>query len=76
VFEVAPNIGLQWLVEAAEELQAFVCDCLCDGHVGQMQLDERYAMLRAVKDGECSEDKALHVRHGPSLGVDSYRSWK
>ena len=40
-----PNIVLQWLVEAAEELQAFVRDCLCDVHVRQMQLDELYAIL-------------------------------
>jgi hypothetical protein len=46
VFEVAPNIVLQWLVEAAEQLQAFTRSFLCDVHVEQLQLDEWYAVLR------------------------------
>jgi len=59
VFEVAPNTVLQWLVEAADQLQAFSRYFLCDVHVRQVQLDELYAVLRAVKDGELSEDAAI-----------------
>jgi IS1 family transposase len=59
VFEVDPNTVLQWLVEAAEQLQAFARYFLCDVHVRQVQLDELYAVLRAVKDGELSEDEAV-----------------
>ena len=59
VFEVDPNTVLQWLVEAAEQLQAFSAYFLCDVHVRQLQLDELYAVLRSVKDGEISEDNAI-----------------
>jgi hypothetical protein len=59
VFEVAPNTVLQWLVEAAEQLQAFSRYFLCDVHVSQVQLDELYAVLRDVKAGELSEDQAI-----------------
>jgi hypothetical protein len=59
VFAVAPNTVLGLLVEAAEQLRAFSCYCLCDVHVRQVQLDELYAVLRAVKDGEISEDEAI-----------------
>jgi IS1 family transposase len=59
VFEVDANTVLQWLVEAAEQLRAFSAYFLCDVHVGQLQLDELYAVLRQVKSGECSEVEAL-----------------
>ena len=59
VFEMDPNTVLQWLVEAAEQLQAFSAYFLCDVHVRQLQLDELYAVLRGVKDGEISEDNAI-----------------
>src|SRR2546427_9144042 len=59
VFEVAPNTVLQWLVEAAEQLQAFSAAFLCEVHVEQFQLDELYAVLSAVKDGDLSEAKAI-----------------
>ena len=51
VFEVAPNTVLHWLVEAAEQLQAFTSYFLCEVHVQQVQLDELYAVLSAVRDG-------------------------
>jgi hypothetical protein len=35
VFEVDPNTVLQWLVEAADQLQAFSRYFLCDVHVCQ-----------------------------------------
>jgi len=59
VFAIDPNTVLQWLVEAAEQLQAFSAYFLCDVHVRQLQLDELYAVLRSVKDAEISEDNAI-----------------
>jgi IS1 family transposase len=59
VFEVAPHTVLHWLVEAAEQLTAFSASFLCEVHVTQLQLDELYAVLSAVKDGELSEAKAI-----------------
>ena len=59
VFEVDPNTVLQWLVEAAEHLQAFSQYFLHDLRVTQVQLDELFALLSAVKDGEVSEAEAL-----------------
>jgi transposase-like protein/IS1 family transposase len=59
VFEVAPNTVLQWLVEAAEQLRAFSRSFLCDVHVEQLQLDELYVVLRALKAGEIGEDEAI-----------------
>jgi transposase-like protein len=59
VFEVDPNTVLQWVVEAADQLQAFSQHFLHDVRVTQVQMDELYALLSAVKDGEVSETEAL-----------------
>src|SRR5215470_238475 len=59
VFEVEANTVLHWLIEAAEQLRAFAVSVLCDLHVKQLQLDELYAVLSAVKEGESSEAKAI-----------------
>jgi IS1 family transposase len=59
VFEMDPNTVLHWLVEAAEQLKAFAAYFLCDMHINQLQLDELYAVLRGVKDGEISTKKAI-----------------
>jgi hypothetical protein len=59
VFEVDPGTVLRWLMEAAEHLKACSQYVLCDVHVHQIQLDELYALLSAVKDGEISEAKAI-----------------
>jgi IS1 family transposase len=59
VFEVAPNTVLQWLVEAAEQLQAFSRHVLHDVRVRQVQLDELFALLSAVKAREVSEAEAI-----------------
>jgi IS1 family transposase len=64
VFEVDPNTVLAWLVEAAEHLQAFSHHFLHDLRVTQVQLDELYALLSAVKDGEVSEAEALQRLSG------------
>jgi len=47
------------LVEAAEQLQAFSTYFLHDLHLTQVQLDELYAVLHAVKDGTVSEAEAI-----------------
>jgi IS1 family transposase len=59
VFEVEPNTVLQWLVEAAEQLQAFSRHVLHDVRVRQVQLDELFALLSAVKEGEVSAAEAI-----------------
>jgi len=59
VFEVDPNTVLQWLIEAAEQLQAFSRYGLHDVHVKQVQLDELFALLSAVQDGQVSETEAI-----------------
>jgi IS1 family transposase len=59
VFEVDPNTVLQWLVEAAEQLRAFSQYFLHDVRVRQVQLDELFALLSAVKNGEVSEAAAI-----------------
>jgi IS1 family transposase len=59
VFEVDANTVLQWLVEAAEQLRAFSAYFLCDLHLEQVQLDELYAVLRALKAGEINDDEAI-----------------
>jgi IS1 family transposase len=59
VFEVDPNTVLQWLVEAAEQLRAFSQHFLHDVRVQQVQLDEVFVLLSAVKDGTVSEAEAI-----------------
>src|SRR2546428_767430 len=59
VFEVDPNTVLQWLVEVADHLKAFSQYFLHDVRVTQVQLDELFALLSAVKDGEMSEAEAI-----------------
>src|SRR6266702_7861185 len=59
VFEVDANTVLHWLVEAAEQLKAFASYFLCEVHVQQIQLDELYAVLSAVKGGQRSEEEAI-----------------
>jgi IS1 family transposase len=59
VFEVDPNTVLQWLVEAAEQLHTFSQHFLHDVEVRQVQLDELFALLSAVKDGKVSAAEAI-----------------
>jgi IS1 family transposase len=59
VFEVDPNTVLQWLIEAADHLKAFSQYFLHDVRVTQVQLDELFALLSAVKGGEISETEAI-----------------
>src|SRR5713101_3002645 len=59
VFEVDPNTVLQWLVEAADQLRAFSHYFLHDLQLRQVQLDELYAVLSALKAGTVGEDEAI-----------------
>src|SRR5262249_28707374 len=69
VFEVDPNTVLQWLVEAADQLWAFSHYFLHDLHVRQVQLDELFALLSAVKDGKVSEAEAIErLERSPQWG--------
>ena len=59
VFEIDPTTVLQWLVEAAAQLQAFSAYFVHDLRLNQVQLDELYAVLSAVRDGSVSEPEAI-----------------
>jgi hypothetical protein len=59
VFAVDPNTVLQWLVDAAGHAAALSRYFLHDVHVRQVQLDELFAVLSAVKTGEVSEAEAM-----------------
>jgi IS1 family transposase len=59
VFEIDPNTVLSWLMEAADHLRAFSQYFLHDLHLRQVQLDELYAVLSAVKAGAISEADAI-----------------
>ena len=59
VCEVDPNTVLQWLVEVADHAVAFSQYFLHDVRVTQVQLDELFALLSAVKAGEVSDAEAI-----------------
>jgi len=59
VFEVDPNTVLLWLVEVADHATAFSRYFLHDVRVTQVQLDELFALLSAVKAGAVSEAEAI-----------------
>jgi IS1 family transposase len=59
VFEVDPNTVLACLVEVADHAVAFSQYFLHDVRVTQVQLDELFALLSAVKAGEVSETEAV-----------------
>jgi IS1 family transposase/transposase-like protein len=59
VFESDPKTVLGWLVEAAEHLEAFSRYHVHDLHVEQVQMDELFALLSAVKEGEVTEALAI-----------------
>jgi IS1 family transposase len=59
VFEIDPNTVLHWLVEATEQLNAFSAYFLNELQLNQVQLDELYAVLSAVREGEVSEAEAV-----------------
>jgi transposase-like protein/IS1 family transposase len=59
VFEIDPNTVLQWLGEASEQLKAFSAYVLHDLPITQVQLDELFATLSAVRKGDSSEAEAM-----------------
>jgi IS1 family transposase/transposase-like protein len=59
VFEVDANTVLAWLVEVADHAAAFSQYFLHDVRVTQVQLDELFALLSAVKAGEVTENEAI-----------------
>jgi IS1 family transposase len=59
VFEVDPYTVLGWLVEAAEHLETFTRYHLSDLHGEQVQMDELFALLSAVKECEVTEAEAI-----------------
>jgi IS1 family transposase len=59
VFEIDPNTGLGWLVEAAGQLHAFSAYLLHELHITQVQLDELYVVLSAVREGDVSAAEAI-----------------
>ena len=59
VFEVDPNTVLAWLVEVADHAAAFSQYFLHDVRVTQVQLDELFTLLSAVKTGEVSAAEAV-----------------
>jgi IS1 family transposase len=59
VFEVDPNTVLAWLVEVADHAAAFSQYFLHDVRVTQVQLDELFVLLSAVKAGDISEHEAI-----------------
>lgn len=64
VFETDPNTVLRWLVEAAEHLEAFTRYYMRDLYVEQVQMDELFALLSAVKEGGvfCISPDKVHSR--------------
>src|SRR5439155_17766731 len=59
VFEVDPNTVLQGLVEVADHAAAFTQYFLHEVRVTQVQLDQLFALLSAVKTGAVSEAEAV-----------------
>jgi IS1 family transposase len=74
VFEIDPNTVLGRLVEAAEQLKAFAASFLHELHLKQIQLDELYARLSAVQDGDVSAAEAIErlsrAPHWVWTGID------
>jgi hypothetical protein len=68
-FAVDPHTVRPWLVEAAAPRNAFSADFRPDVRVTQVQRDARYALLRAVQDGEVREAEALTCLSRSSPGV-------
>jgi hypothetical protein len=69
VFVLDPHTVLQWLVEAADPLQACSQHVRHDVRVRQGQLDERCALLRALKAGTVSEAEAIErLERSPQWG--------
>jgi hypothetical protein len=74
VFEIDANTVLHWLMEATEQLHAFSAYFLHDLQVKQVQLDELYAVLSAVRNGDLTEAQAIDRLSRSPHWVDGHRS--
>jgi len=75
VFEVDANTVLGWLIEAADHLRAFSRYFLHDVQVNQVQLDELFVLVNAVKAGQVSDAEAIErLSRSPHLGLGGARS--
>jgi hypothetical protein len=80
-FAVEAHPVRPWLGAAAEPRRAFSTYVLCDVHVRQLPLDEGYAVLRGVRDGESRAENARkrleRARHWVWTVIDpeSKRRW-
>jgi hypothetical protein len=59
VFAVDPNTVLHWVREVGDQAAAFSQYFLRDVPSTQVQLDELFALLSAVKAGEVNEEEGL-----------------
>ncbi len=59
MFAVDPNTVLAWFMDVADHAAAFSQHFLHDVRVTQVQLDELFALLSAVKAGEVTEAEAI-----------------
>jgi len=77
VFAVAPNTVLAWSIEAADHLEAFSQALLHEVQVSQVQLDELYAVLRAVNAGQMTATGAIEClecsAHWVGVAMDPVR---
>jgi transposase-like protein len=69
VFEVNPNTVRDWLIAAAEHLEAFSHDFLRHVDVAQVQRDALFARRSAVKDEELTEAQAIQCLSRSPHGV-------
>jgi hypothetical protein len=69
VFTVDPNPVLHWMREVADQAAACSRSFLHDLQVTQVQWEELFALLSAVKAGEVSEDEALNCLSRSPHGV-------
>jgi len=56
IFEVDANDVLAWLAQAGDHLEAVSLYLLHDLHVDHVQLDELYALISQVRDGQEEQD--------------------
>lgn len=67
VFKVAPDTVLDWLLEAGTHLAAFSDYLVRELAVEQVQLDELFGLIRALKQGEMERQEAIERLDRPWL---------
>ena len=65
VFEVDPNTVLHWVTEVAEQATGFSRHFLRDVQSTQVQMDELFAVLSAVRAGEVREEALPRLSRSP-----------